>query len=233
MKKSILNLNKRHFSTTLVRLTDSSPDIFARLDALIKGNKEQIKEIKSVLDEDKTRRIKEEIVKIDEGTTLEEKRMKEHLNFLTGKLGNTNTVDYDVTNKYYSEYTRMKSLIEKRKEEFSHLDRDNPDFLKKVFDIVKLDSNVTNKYLDKLENDVNKMIERDRVEKGGSTDSGHLDELAKDLRSKERREYLKKEQDSFEKINKEFESKKEIETPTEYVQSLSETEMPSYMDPED
>jgi len=104
-------------------------------------------------------------------------------------------------------------------------------YKKKVFDLVKLESKVTNEYLTLLENNVNKVVEKDFIAKGGDFENERTYYANRILRLKERDEYLKRNKDMTENLNKEVEPKKE--TPTEYVQSLSETEMPSYMDPED
>jgi len=116
-------------------------------------------------------------------------------------------------------------------EKLSKLDKNDPDYTKKLFKLESVHVKSSDKNVEKIELEIHSSIEKLITDSKISLADSlvYYAERAKfykeRVKYKENHETLSNEIQEYTSTNK--------ETPTEYVESLLQTEMASYMDPED
>jgi len=229
---TIINI-KRYFSYSLILLTDSPADILARIEFLMKQNKDLIENSKSeLLTAKKDEKIIEQMNNLQSERYREEGKMKGHLLMLFNNLNKEEKIKLDKDN---ASHLRLQELYNQK---LMELNKDDPDYSNKLYNIENVFCKSINKRLNTIEIDINKAVERKMEEGIGNVQDHQAYYIMRAARLKEREEFMKKEELLATKLKEDLESKTSIsdsekETPTEFVRNLSETEMPSYMDPED
>lgn len=149
-------------------------------------------------------------------------------------------------------YTRMQNLLSEKMES---LDKNDPEYLSKYINYSNLAFRDVIKRLDNVQNEITKAVEQRlkdaKMEKDKEEDIGSLYYASLVAKLKDRSAFSSKNDEVMSKIKGELSlidkgtsSKTEVsesepsptsskETPTEFVANKLETEMPSYMDPED
>jgi len=196
-----------------------------KIEELMKKNQDLFNKSKSeLLVQQANKRLLEENADFDKQRYEEEGKMKGHL------ISTFNNLNEEERNKVDTDNIQFSRLQELYKEKIEGLDKNNPSYLADLFKLESFYSKSINKRLNDLESLINNAAERRMAQENLSDKENKLYLILRHDRLKERKQFLDKEAEFLAKQREDLAKK---ETPTEFVESLSHTEMPSYTDPED